>query len=57
MYAPISLLNNDCLQENLRDLGSGWEDHLLFRAFYSDFYCSLKKKKKNMFMCLFKIII
>lgn len=55
MYAPMSLLNNDCLQENLRDLGSGWEDHLLFRAFYSDFYCSLKKKK--MFMCPFKIII
>lgn len=54
MCAPMSLLNNDCLPENLRDLSSGWEHHLLSRVFYSDFNCSLKKK---MFMWPFKIII
>lgn len=50
----MSLLNNDCLPENLRDLSSGWEHHLLSRVFYSDFKCSFKKK---MFMWPFKIII
>lgn len=40
----MSLLNNDCLLENLRDLSSGWEHHLLSRVFYSDFKCSFKKK-------------